>query len=49
MIHLSCLPLPGSVSGGELFDRLIERGAYSEVVARDMFHQFATGLAYLHR
>jgi hypothetical protein len=49
MIHLSCLPLPGSMSGGELFDRLIERGAYSEVVARDMFHQFATGLAYLHR
>jgi hypothetical protein len=35
--------------GGELFDRLIRRGAYSEDEARVSFAQFAKGLAYLHR
>ncbi len=38
-----------SMSGGELFDRLVQRGAYSEVEARDTFKQFAQGLQYLHK
>jgi serine/threonine protein kinase len=35
--------------GGELFDRLIQRGAYSEADARRPFHQVAMALNYLHK
>lgn len=34
--------------GGELFDRLILRGAYTENEARQTFVQVAQGLLYLH-
>ena len=37
-----------SMYGGELFDRLIKRGAYSEEEARQPFRQVAEGLLYLH-
>ncbi len=42
---LSC---PRSMYGGELFDRLILRGAYTENEARQTFAQVAQGLLYLH-
>ena len=42
---LSC---PHSMYGGELFDRLILRGAYTENEARQTFVQVAQGLLYLH-
>ena len=34
--------------GGELFDRIMTRGAYSEADARTRFRQVAEGLLYLH-
>lgn len=34
--------------GGELFDRLIRRGAYAEVEVRAPFRNLANALAYLH-
>ena len=34
--------------GGELFDRLIRRGAYAEVEVRTPFRNLASALAYLH-
>ncbi len=37
------------MEGGELFDRLIKHGAYSEYDAREAFRQVARGLAYIHR
>jgi serine/threonine protein kinase len=37
-----------SMYGGELFDRLIKRGAYTEDEARQPFRQVAEGLVYLH-
>ena len=37
-----------SVSGGELFDRLVKTGAYTEAEAREPFRQVASGLRYLH-
>ena len=37
-----------SMYGGELFDRLIRRGAYTEDEARQPFRQVAEGLVYLH-
>jgi serine/threonine protein kinase len=37
------------MSGGELFDRLIRRGAYLEGDARLPFKRVAEGLAYLHK
>lgn len=36
------------MNGGELFDRLIQRGAYSEDEARTAFRQVAEGLYYIH-
>ncbi len=38
-----------SMRGGELFDRLIQRGAYSEAEARKPFHEVALALQYLHQ
>ena len=48
-----CCPAPAlayasSMYGGELFDRLIRRGAYTEDEARHTFRQVAQGLLYLH-
>lgn len=34
--------------GGELFDRLIRRGAYAEIEVRTPFRNLASALAYLH-
>ena len=36
------------VKGGELFDRLVDRGAFSESKARHIFRQLTRGIAYLH-
>ena len=41
-------PTAHSMYGGELFERLIQRGAYTESEARTPFRQVAEGLAYLH-
>ena len=44
-----CVAWRCSMRGGELFDRLIQRGAYSEAEARQPFHQVAMALSYLHK
>ena len=36
------------VQGGELFDRLVDRGAFEEHSARHIFRQLARAIAYLH-
>ncbi len=38
-----------SMPGGELFDRLIKWGVYSEEEAKPLFKQVAEALHYLHR
>ena len=35
-------------TGGELFQRIIERGTYTEDMASDLVRQMLEGLAYLH-
>lgn len=35
-------------TGGELFQRIIERGTYTEAMASDLVRQMLEGLAYLH-
>lgn len=35
-------------TGGELFQRIVERGTYTEAVAADLVRQMLEGLAYLH-
>ncbi|KAI9469923.1 MAG: kinase-like domain-containing protein [Benjaminiella poitrasii] len=35
-------------TGGELFQRIVERGTYTEVMAADLVRQMLEGLAYLH-
>jgi len=35
-------------TGGELFQRIVERGTYTEAVASDLVRQMLEGLAYLH-
>ncbi|XP_014771973.1 calcium/calmodulin-dependent protein kinase type IV [Octopus bimaculoides] len=35
--------------GGELFDRIVERGSYSEKDAANVFRQILTGIEYLHQ
>lgn len=44
---LSKLPLH-RVSGGELFDRILERGVYTEKDASLVIHQVLTAVKYLH-
>lgn len=36
------------IEGGEVFEHLIERGAYSEAMAATFLRQFAEALAYMH-
>ena len=45
-VSLRCVAC--SMTGGELFDRLVNVGAYSENDARTIFKQVAEGLVYLH-
>lgn len=35
-------------TGGELFQRIVERGTYTEAMASDLVRQMLEGLAYLH-
>lgn len=35
-------------TGGELFQRIVERGTYTEAMAADLVRQMLEGLAYLH-
>jgi len=37
------------VSGGELFDQIVERGSYSENDAANLIRQVLEGIAYMHR
>jgi calcium/calmodulin-dependent protein kinase I len=38
-----------SAAGGELFEKILDQGAYSEKEARDVFYQMLQAVAYLHR
>ncbi|XP_064589104.1 calcium/calmodulin-dependent protein kinase type 1G isoform X2 [Zonotrichia leucophrys gambelii] len=44
----SKLPRVPRVSGGELFDRILERGVYTEKDASLVIHQVLTAVKYLH-
>lgn len=35
-------------TGGELFQRIVEKGTYTEAMASDIVRQMLEGLAYLH-
>ena len=37
------------IEGGELFEHLIEEGAYSEAQAAIFLRQFAEALAFMHK
>ena len=37
-----------SVSGGELFDRIVEKGSYTEKDASDLIRQILDAVSYLH-
>lgn len=39
---------PGRVSGGELFDRIVEKGFYTERDASQLIHQILDAVKYLH-
>lgn len=41
--------VPTSVSGGELFDRILERGVYSEKDASRVIQQVLHAVTYLHQ
>jgi len=36
------------VSGGELFDRIVEKGTYTEKDASELIAQILSGVNYLH-
>ena len=36
------------VTGGELFDRIVEKGSYSEKDAADLIKQVLSAVAYMH-
>ena len=40
--------LPLSVTGGELFDRIISKGSYTEKDATELIRQVLDALQYLH-
>ena len=42
-VLLSC-----RVTGGELFDRIVEKGSYTEKDASDLIRQILEAVAYLH-
>jgi calcium/calmodulin-dependent protein kinase I len=35
-------------TGGELFQRIVERGTYTESIASDLVRQMLEGVSYLH-
>ena len=37
------------VTGGELFDRIVEKGSYTEKDAADLIKQVLSAVAYMHR
>jgi serine/threonine protein kinase len=39
---------PGSVTGGELLDRVLKKGKYGELKAAQIMKQLLEGVAYLH-
>ena len=41
-------PLFCRVTGGELFDRIVEKGSYSEKDAADLIKQVLSAVAYMH-
>lgn len=43
------LLLLASVSGGELFDRILDRGVYSEKDASSVIQQVLQAVSYLHQ
>lgn len=45
IIYVVCL---SSVSGGELFDRIVEKGTYTEKDASDLLSQILSAVNYLH-
>ena len=42
------VPSPCSVSGGELFDRIIAKGSYTEQDASNLCRQILEAVDYLH-
>lgn len=40
---------PARVSGGELFDRILDRGMYSELDASQVIKQVLEAVGYLHK
>lgn len=40
---------PHRVTGGELFDRIVEKGSYTEKDAADLIRQVLDAVAYMHR
>ena len=36
------------VTGGELFDRIVEKGSYTEKDAADLIRQVLSAVAYMH-
>ena len=37
------------MTGGELFDRIVEKGSYTEKDAADLIKQVLDAVAYMHR
>ncbi len=37
------------MTGGELFDRIVEKGSYTEKDAADLIRQVLDAVAYMHR
>lgn len=44
----SCLHNFCSVTGGELFDRIVEKGSYTEKDAADLIRQVLEAVDYMH-
>lgn len=43
-----CCTLIYSVTGGELFDRIVEKGSYTEKDASDLIRQVLEAVDYMH-
>jgi serine/threonine protein kinase len=48
-LYIFLHPYPVSVTGGELFDKIVERGAYSEKDASKVVREILDALLYLHK